>query len=228
MLSSWGVKFEPVDIVAKPEASQELARHGIRTVPAVLIGDRAFHGWNPRGLADFVGVQYSGSDRLSPGELAKRLDRVLEASQRAVRQIPNQHLGMVAPDRPRTVRDLGYHIFRLSLAYREAMERAYLPEGSLQGGAPPEIPDGPAIALYGQTVRERLADWLRRPEGCRGVVNTYYGPQTAHELLERTTWHAAQHLRQIYIFLERMGVTPDHPLTDEDYKGLPLPQEVWS
>jgi hypothetical protein len=59
-------------------------------------------------------------------------------------------------------------------------------------------------------------------------VGTYYGQQTAHELLERTTWHAAQHLRQLYFFLERMGIAPENPLTEEDYKGLPIPKDIWS
>jgi hypothetical protein len=141
-----------------------------------------------------------------------------------MRQVPEQHLGMVAPDRARTVRDLGYHIFRLSLAYREAMEQGYLPKEWLQEGAPPEIPDGPAIALYGKNVRGRLSDWLGRPEGCRGIVNSYYGPQTAHELLERTTWHAAQHLRQLYVFLERMEGLRIIPLRMKTTKGCPSPR----
>jgi hypothetical protein len=228
LLSSWGIKFEPVDVEAKPEAIQELARHGIRAVPAVVVEERAFHGWNPGGLAQFMGIEYAAPERLSPDELAKRLDRILEAAQRAIRQVPPQHLGMTAPDRARTVRDLGYHVFRLSLAYREAMEQGNLPKEWLQEGAPPQIPDGPAIALYGQNVRNRLSEWLGRAEGCRGRVMTYYGSQTAHEMLERTTWHAAQHLRQLYLFLQRMQVTPNRPLTEEDYKGLPLPREVWS
>jgi hypothetical protein len=228
LLSSWGIKFEPVDVEAKPEAIQDLARHGIRAVPAVVVEERAFHGWNPGGLAQFMGIEYAAPERLSPDELARRLDRILEAAQRAIRQVPPQHLGMTAPDRARTVRDLGYHVFRLSLAYREAMEQGNLPKEWLQEGAPPRIPDGPAIALYGQNVRNRLSEWLGRPEGCRGTVMTYYGSQTAHEMLERTTWHAAQHLRQLYLFLQRMEVTPDRPLTEEDYEGLPLPKEVWS
>jgi hypothetical protein len=45
--------------------------------------------------------------------------------------------------------------------------------------------------------------------------------------LERTTWHAAQHLRQLYSMLERMGKNPIDPLHDADFKGLPLPKEVW-
>jgi len=207
---------------------QDLAGHGVRSVPAVITGGRAFYGWNPAGLAEFMGVAYAVPERLSPGELAERLDRILEAALRAMGQVPPEHLGMMAPDRARSVRDLGYHVFRISLAYRQALEQNYLPKEWLQEGAPPDIPDGPAIAQYGRKVREQMAEWLARPEGCRGTVMTYYGPQTAHELLERTAWHAAQHLRQLYLFLERMGVTPDRPLTDDDYQGLPLPKEIWS
>jgi hypothetical protein len=228
LLSSWGIEFEPVDVEARPEAMQDLTHLGVRAVPAVIVGDRAFYGWNPGGLAKFMGIEYAVPARLSPDELAKRLDRILVAAQRAIRQVPPEHLGMMAPDRARSVRDLGYHIFRISLAYRQAMEQNNLPKEWLQEGAPADIPDGPAIALYGQKVRDGMTDWLDRPEGCRGTVMTYYGPQTAHELLERTTWHAAQHLRQLYLFLQRMEVIPDRPLTEEDYKGLPLPKEVWS
>ena len=46
--------------------------------------------------------------------------------------------------------------------------------------------------------------------------------------MERTTWHAAQHLRQIYWFLERMGGRADAPLADADLDGLPIPIDVWS
>ena len=206
----------------------DLKLHGIRSVPAVIVGDRAFHGWNPRGLAAFLNTQYLESGPLHPDELAKRLDRILEAAQRAIRQVPQEHLGMKAPDRDRTVKDLAYHLFRLSVAYRDAMEQGFLQQEWITSGAPPGVADGPTIALYGQEVRARLSEWLSQPERCRGTVDTYYGKQTAHELLQRTTWHAAQHLRQLYFFLERMGVSPENPLTEEDYKGLPIPKDVWS
>ena len=88
--------------------------------------------------------------------------------------------------------------------------------------------DGEAVAAYGETVRRRIADYVTRPGWCDGSVSTYYGPQTTHEFMERTTWHAAQHLRQIYWFLDQMGVRADAPLTDTDYDGLPIPRDVWS
>ncbi|MGH7335106.1 MAG: hypothetical protein ACREKS_20660 [Candidatus Rokuibacteriota bacterium] len=141
--------------------------------------------------------------------------------------MPAEHLGMTAPDRDRSVRQLAYHIFRLSLAFREAMVERRLPEVWLVEEAPAGLGDGAALAGYGDGVRAQLADWFGRADACDGTVATYYGVQTAHQLLERTTWHAAQHVRQLHGLLGRMGVTPDDPLTDADVSGLPLPQEIW-
>jgi hypothetical protein len=227
LLSSWRVPFEPVNVEGNPAAREELRRLGGPLVPAVAVGTRIVHGWNPKGVAELVGVAYVEPERLTPDELARGLDRILAAAQRAVRQVPADGLGMKSPDRDRPVWQLGYHVFRLSLAFRDGMEQRRFPEDWLQEEAPAEIRDGEAIARYGETVRERLAEWYARAGWCEGMVPTYYGPQTAHELLERTVWHAAQHLRQLYAFLERMGVAPYQPLTDADFSGLPLPKEVW-
>lgn len=217
-----------MDTESNPEALRELERFGVCLVPAVIMGDRAFHGWNPKKLANFVGVQYVEPERLSWAELTNRLDRILAAAQRAMRQVPDKHLGMVSPDRNRTVRNIGYHVFRLSLAHRDAMEQSRFPEEWLLEEAPPNIVNGTQLAQYGQMVRDRLREWFSQPGARDGGVKTYYGYQTAHELLERTVWHAAQHLRQLYVFLERMGERPVAPLTDAEFRGLPLPKEVWS
>ena len=57
-----------------------------------------------------------------------------------------------------------------------------------------------------------------------GDVETYYGRQSGHELLERTTWHAAQHVRQIAALLEGAGAPPREPLDPTLLDRLPLPQ----
>ena len=89
--------------------------------------------------------------------------------------------------------------------------------------------DGAALAQYGGTVREQLSNWFAEhtPQPFSQPVQTYYGPHSLHALLERTTWHAAQHLRQVYALLETAGLTPDQPLTAQDYAGLPLPDTLW-
>ncbi len=100
------------------------------------------------------------------------------------------------------------------------------PRAWLEQAAPPELADPAAIAAYGETVRAQVAEWLARSDAVAGTIETYYGPQTGHELLKRTVWHAAQHVRQLHAFLKGIGVRPADPLTQADLAGLPLPGEV--
>jgi hypothetical protein len=85
------------------------------------------------------------------------------------------------------------------------------------------------VARYGALVRGRLAGWF---DGAGSgeytrVIDVYYGPQSGHDLLERTTWHAAQHLRQLYALAGKLGVPPSQPLPAADFEGLPLPASLW-
>ena len=206
----------------------DLERLGIPIFPATIVGDRFVHGWNPKALAELVGIQYAESQRLTPEELWRRLDRVLAANQRAVRAVPAAHLATKAPDRDRTLRELAFHVFRLSAAFADCREQGQFPEAWLLEDPPPAMQDGPAIAAYGQRVRDRLAAFCARPGWCDGQVTTYYGEQTAHDLMERTTWHAAQHVRQVYWFLDRLGIDVGDGLSERDLEGLPIPVAVWS
>jgi hypothetical protein len=51
--------------------------------------------------------------------------------------------------------------------------------------------------------------------------------QSMHQLFERTTWHSAQHARQLAAVLERFGIEPNVRLTPDDLAGLPLPERLW-
>ena len=42
-------------------------------------------------------------------------------------------------------------------------------------------------------------------------MHTYYGEQTLHEYLERSTWHVGQHVRQWIMLLGMAGIAPDRP-----------------
>ena len=202
--------------------------HGITRVPAVMTGDRAVHGWNPAAVAELVGVTYDDAPALPLPELKARLDAILQAAQRAIMQVPAQHVHLRTPGRPTaSVHQLAYHLFRVGQAYRDAMEQGYLPEAWFEEQPPPDMPDMAAIAEYGEGVRNRLRDWWGRPEAFEGTVETYYGPQQATAFFERTVWHTAQHLRQFYALLDQMGVTPEKPLAAANFAGLPLPQSVW-
>jgi len=218
-----------VNVEGDPAARAELERLGVPGLPAVAVDGRVVHGWNPAEYARLLGVRYEEREKLPPAELARRLDVVLEAAERLIRALPDAALDVKPPQRDRTIRDLGYHVFRLSLAFIDAMDRNELPESWLHETAPPSIGDAHALAAYGALVRARLAGWFEATPASEyaRIVPVYYGPQQAHELLERTTWHAAQHLRQLYDLAARCGVTPPQPMPAAALEGLPLPAALW-
>jgi DinB superfamily len=199
----------------------------VALVPAVAVGGRAVHGWNPPAYAELLGVAYAAPAKLPPAELASRLDRILETTQALIAAMPAEHLAHRPPQRDRTVRELAFHVFRLSLAFADGMDMGHFPEAWLQDKAPPDLEDGASVARYGALVRGRLAGWF---EGASAreyarVIDVYYGPQSGHDLLERTAWHAAQHLRQLYALAEGLGVPLPQPLPN--FEGLPLPASLW-
>ena len=198
-------------------------------MPAVAVGERAVQGWNPEGYAALLGVDYRAAAKLPPTVLAARLDRILANAERLVARLPESLMGWTPPQRDRTLRELGYHVFRVGLAFADGMDLGTFPEGWLQERAPADLSDGPAIARYGGLVRGRLSAWFRgagAQEYAR-VISVYYGPQSGHDLLERTTWHTAQHLRQLHALAAERGVTPPDPLPAADLEGLPLPASLW-
>jgi DinB superfamily len=195
----------------------------------LTIGERAAHGWNPPAYAELLGIPYSETTKLAPAVLAQRLDIVLDTNQQLMRIVPDRHMNWRPPERNRTLRNLGYHVFRLSLAFVDGMDMGEFPESWLLDEAPDDLPDGPAIARYGALVRGRVSGWFEgaSPSEFQRVIKVYYGPQSGHDLLERTTWHAAQHLRQLYVLAERLGITPPVPMPVDAFKGLPLPDALW-
>jgi hypothetical protein len=216
-------------VQAYPAGYDELKRLGISRVPAVTVGDRAAHGWNPPAYAALLGIPYKAATKLAPAELARRLDIILDSTQRLVQAVPEQHLDWRPPERNRTVRNLGYHVFRLSLAFVDGMDLGEFPETWLLDQAPAELRDGAALARYGALVRGRITGWFEgaSPREFERVIKVYYGPQSGHDLLERTTWHAAQHLRQLYVLAERLALTPPAPMPAYAFEGLPLPDAIW-
>ena len=227
------MEFEPVNVHGNPARQAELEALGVPRVPATVLttalGDELVHGWNPAALAKLVGVEYEGGPALTPAELAQAQDNILYYAQHLVKRLSAHQLALKHPERDRTLRNLTFHIFRLSVAFVDAMEQRQFPLEWLIENVPDEMETGEAVAEYGAGVRARLGSWFEAASA--GVyaetVPTYYGGQSAHDLLERTTWHAGQHLRQVYNLLERDGSLPGDPLPMELFEGLPLPEELW-
>jgi hypothetical protein len=164
---------------------------------------------------------------LSPLELGVRLDRILGCAETLVASLPIRTLDHELPQGGGSVRDLGFRVFRLSLAYVDGMDMSELPRAWLREAAPPDLIDGGAVARYGALVRGRIAGWFEGagPGEYGRTITTSNGPENGHALLERTTVSAAQHLRRLHAVAVELGSTPRDPLPD--FEGLPLPASLW-
>lgn len=214
-----------------PEEWDTLRELGADSVPVVAKGDRFTYGQSLADVAAFVGIAYDDTPQLPPDELVRRLDLVLAAAQRLIRQIPAARLDDNVLERERTYRELAYHTFRIADAFIKVTieARGEVTLEDLTSPAPDTIHSIDDIVVYGEGVRRLVQGWWAQEEDreCARLVPTYWGEHRLHLVLERMTWHPAQHVRQFAMLLEKFGVEPDRPLTAADLAGLPVPEKVW-
>lgn len=189
-------------------------------------------GQSLEDVARFVGAK-TGHTRLAPAEIQQKWNVALRAAQRYMRQFPTARINESAVEnRERPIRILGQHVFYIAEAYLKAVTEKieYSPANT---NVPPadeqKYQTGAEIAQYGEDVIARLNAWWDTSKNTSFAqkVPTSYGEQDLHEVFERSSWHSAQHVRQLGAVLERFGITPDGRLTAEDLKGLPLPERIW-
>ena len=229
-LTNLGVDYESVNVSARPEAMEELRALGVRTVPVVARGAEYVFAQELADVSAFIGRKVD-FQRLPPAALYDKWQKVLAAAQRHVMQLPPERLGERAtPGRDRSIRDLAYHIYQVPDSFLQAVEDGVQDLTSVYNAPPPpEVTRVEQIRDYGRSVSERLARWWRR-DGAgaeRAKLQTYYGEQPLHHVMERCTWHSAQHARQIMAVLERFEIAPKPPLGAADYAGLPMPVALW-
>jgi len=229
-LSARAVDYTSINIAADPDGLTQLRELGVRTVPVVAKGKDYVMGLSLRDVGAFLGLTDQGPGMLPPEELVQRLDWILSAAQRYLRQLPDSEMQAQLPGRPRSYRDLTHHLFQISRAFlgvASGQELTYEKLGESPGDDLVTFAD---IADDGEVTRSNLLAWWETTGGktdFTATVSTYYGPQSLHETLERTTWHTGQHVRQLLFILDGMGIVTDQPIGDRELAGLPLPNEVW-
>jgi len=216
-----------VNVLEDPNGLAELQKLGLRTVPVLSCGSKYTFGQNTQQIIDFLGLKEDGGPKLSVDELRDRVDKFMGAALELIALMPADRLGVHVPGRPRSYRTLSFHLFRVVDAFVGANEGTTLVQAMFRE-EPAADADTAALVEYGKKVRQRLRDWwARNDHAANRKLETYYGPQTLHELLERTTWHCGQHVRQYMMLLEKEGIAYRRPLADADFAKLPMPQNVW-
>jgi hypothetical protein len=207
----------------------ELRRLGARSVPVLSRGDEYVFAQNIGHVVKFLGLNEATGPVLSPAQLIERLQLFLGAAERFIAQMPDDRLTVEVPNRPRTYRVLGHHIFRIAETFLEVAAGAPLAYDSLTAAPPEAMQHTAEIVAYGGDVHRRLVVWWDAKADKTGheTVQTYYGPQLLHEYLERTTWHVGQHVRQWMMLLRMADIEPDSPLGDDAFTSLPMPSSVW-
>lgn len=210
-----------------PSAAAELERLGARSIPVLARGHDFVFGQSLPQIIAFLGLNEQGGPALSTAALFARLDKFLGAALELVPLMPHDRLATHVPGRPRSYRALAFHLFRVVKAFLDAGDGAPLEQASFRE-EPAADATSADLVVYGVAVRRRFRDWWRTGDTAADrTLNTYYGPQSLHELLERTTWHAGQHVRQWMLLLEREGISHHRPLVDADFAQLPMPKDVW-
>jgi hypothetical protein len=219
-------------VLNDPSGRERLVKLGAQSVPVLAKGGQFIFCQNLDDVAEFVGLQGSGHTPLPPPALLAKWVNVLRAGQRYLLQIPAIRLGeRVIHTRDRSIRLMGHHIFRIADAFLDTaiddveyrLNNANVPpeEGTCVTAA--------EIADYGENIILRLEQWWSQldDKSCGQKIKTFYGTPPMHQLLERSTWHSAQHTRQLIAVLERFGIEPDRRLRADDLAGLPLPDGLW-
>lgn len=211
---------------------EQLLRLGVRTVPVLAKGAQYIFCQNIEDVAEFVGVQGSGHAPLPPEILFAKWRVVLRAARRYILQLPDERFAeRVIDNRDRSIRLMSHHIFRIAEAFLQTAidDVEYRVNNA---NIPPEAGTcltGAEIAAYGEEMIARVQAWWDRldDKSCRQKIKTFYGTPPMHQLFERSTWHSAQHTRQLIAVLERFGIEPDERLSADDLAGLPLPEGLW-
>jgi hypothetical protein len=216
-------------VLEDPTGLDELRRLGARSVPVLSRGDDYVFAQNIGHVVKFLGLNEATGPVLSPDQLVARLDGFLDAAIRMIPQMPDAKLATEVPNRPRSYRVLGHHIFRIPETFLEVAHSATLTYENLTARPPDTMRTTADIVAYGVDVRQRLAAWwaAKPDKSGRDPVQTYYGPQILHEYLERTTWHVGQHVRQWNMLLGMAGIAADRPPGEPEFANLPMPSQAW-
>ena len=204
----------------------------MRNVPVVARGEQFVFGQNLEDVAEFVGLQGTGHQPLPPEQLIGKWIDVLRTSQGLIRQLPDAALNeRVVANRDRSIRLMCHHVFRVGEAFLESVVDGVEYAVQLANVPPAEgtFTTGDEIARYGESVIARLQQWWDKLEDktCQQKVKTFFGMQPIYMLYERSTWHSAQHARQLTAVLEGRGIEPKARLKPETLAGLPLPERLW-
>jgi hypothetical protein len=232
-LSTREVEFTSINIQESPTALKELKELGVMALPVVVRGDEYAIGLDMQQVIDLIGVADAPPELLPAKELVARVVRIVPVAVRFGLQLPPATHDHTIPGRDRTYLGLANHIVAhvemfLGCAGGAAFRMDDIDEEILKGLE--RRIDSPAdLATRARQAISDLEGWLSEysPADLERAVETFFGDQSVHVLLGICAYSVCQHTRQLMGVLDILGIDPDGPLGEADYRGLYLPAGLW-
>lgn len=180
-------------------------------------------GINLSNIAQLLDLDFDPSPTLVPERLLERLNRFLRAIEEIAPQISTDVLRKKIPGRDRTVLQLIHHTVDVASSFtagREASEPDKISDNSSTDRLN-------SLASLSRKIQFTLASLQATTTDWQSTTETKHGRQTMHQVLERCTWHVAQHMRQLEHFCGKWQQTVRGWPSRIDYEHLPLPENVW-
>ena len=225
-----GLSSNSINVLEDAAGLAELRRIGARSVPVLSRGDDWVFAQNLGHVVKFLGLNEKTGPALTPDQLAAKTDLILRAAIRLIPQMPDAHLTTEVPNRPRSYKVLAHHIFRIQEVFLEAANGATLTYEALAGRPTETMQTFADIAAFGEQVRSRSMP-RGGPPNRISPARTRCRPITVRRSCMRR-WSArpgtaASMSGNGSCCSGCRGITPDRPLTPEDFAGLPMPTNAW-
>ena len=204
-------------------ARQRFETLNASVLPTVAAEGKCVPGVDLAAVAALLNLPFDTPAALPAAVLTVRLQHVLATAGRLFSQFPEAALSNKVANRDRTYLALANHIVEIAARYCDVAAGQAFDEDASQAVPVREL--GRAL-LSGRSRSTAVRLAALRTDAER-EVETFFGPTTLHSVLERCTWHAAQHTRQLADLLERLRIKPDAPLSKTELDGLPMPAGIW-
>lgn len=231
-LASLGVPYRSVNVSTEIGAREALARRGIRSIPVLVRGKAHVFAQSLDEVTQFVGHRYDAPPKMLPSFLFERWIFLLDLAGRYMQACPAAlYSADVLKERRRPIGELAFHVFQVADAFLVTMQTG-ASEWFVRASGPADLDtalDKPRLLAYGTCVTEGLKQYADKattpfrdePRALEG------GLRSTYEFLDRSSWHSAQHVRQLANVLARDGVPLDPPWDEQYLTGLAVPVNLW-
>ena len=117
-----GVEFKSVNVLEDKSGFEDLQRFGVKLVPVVAKGDQWANGAVFRDVAKVAGFNYSSHKMLDPKIMVDKVKSINFFAREFLEQIPEDKLDTLLPGRPRSYRQLVYHVFNIPDVFLDRVE----------------------------------------------------------------------------------------------------------